>query len=131
MPRKELIRWSVEPRLSEAEEAICERCKRNGRLYAFLRRHRHELFDEAFEAELTSLYTDSPKGHPPLPPAMLAMVTVLQAADGVSDEGAVNEVILYLPPSACRPSPSQWTRLENRRVSVPALRQPSPTDQWS
>ena len=93
MPRKELIRWSVEPRLSEAEEAICERCKRNGRLYAFLRRHRHELFDEAFEAELTSLYTDSPKGHPPLPPAMLAMVTVLQAADGVSDEGAVNEVI--------------------------------------
>ncbi len=45
MPRKELIRWTVERELSAAEESICERCKRNGRLYAFLRRHRHELFD--------------------------------------------------------------------------------------
>lgn len=93
MPRKELIRWKVEVELSAAEEAICKRCKRNGRLYAFLRRHRHELFDEAFEQELTALYKDSAKGQPPLPPAMLAMVTVLQAADGVSDEGAVNEAI--------------------------------------
>lgn len=93
MPRKDLIRWNVEVELSSAEEAICARCKRNGRLYAFLRRHRHELFDEAFENELTALYSDSPKGQPPLPPAMLAMVTILQAADGVSDEGAVNEAI--------------------------------------
>ncbi len=93
MPRRESIRGNVPPELSPAEERICKRCKRNGRLYAFLRRHRHELFDEAFEAELTAMYSDSPKGRPPLPPAMLAMVTVLQAADGTSDESAVNEAI--------------------------------------
>lgn len=93
MPRKELIRWDVEVELSPAEVAICARCKRNGRLYAFLRRHRHELFDEDFQVELTAMYSDSPLGQPPLPPAMLAMVTLLQAADGVSDLGAVNEAI--------------------------------------
>ena len=93
MPEKSRIRWSVEVELTEAEEAICRRCQRNGRLYAFLRRHRHELFDEEFQGELTKMYADSPKGQPPLPPALLAMVTVLQAADGVSDEGAVNEAI--------------------------------------
>lgn len=93
MPRKEQIRWTVEEELSEAEEAICRRCQRNGRLYVFLRRHRLELFDPTFQEELTKLYADSPMGQPPLPPALLAMVTVLQAADGVSDEGAVNEAI--------------------------------------
>lgn len=91
MPRKDAIRWEVDVELTEAEEAICARCTRNGRLYAFLRRHRHELFDEELQADLTAMYSDSPKGQPPLPPAMLAMVSILQAADGVSDEGAVNE----------------------------------------
>ena len=91
MPHKDTIRWSVEEELSPEEEAICRRCTRNGRLYAFLRRHRHELFDEEFQEALTALYADTAMGQPPLPPAMLAMVTVLQAADGVSDEGAVNE----------------------------------------
>jgi len=93
MPRKEQIRWKPRVRLTKAEEAICARCKRNGRLYAFLRRHRHELFDEAFQAELAEMYADSAKGHPPVAPALLAMVTVLQAVGGVSDEGAVNEAI--------------------------------------
>lgn len=91
MPNKDLIRWDVEQELSAEEEAICARCTRNGRLYAFLRRHRHELFEEELQVELTAMYSDSPLGQPPLPPAMLAMVTVLQAADGVSDEAAVNE----------------------------------------
>ncbi len=93
MPRHELIRWDVPVELSPAEEAICARCKRNGRLYAFLRRHRHEIVTDEFEADLASMYADSPLGQPPLPPGLLAMVTVLQAADGISDEGAVNEAI--------------------------------------
>ena len=42
------------------------------------------------------MYTDSAKGQPPVPPALLAMVTILQAADGVSDEGAVNEAAFDL-----------------------------------
>lgn len=96
MPIKKAIRWSPPEELSKREEKVCARCKRNGRLYVFLRRHRHDLFDEAFQAELAEMYSDSPKGHPPVPPALLAMVTILQAADGTSDEGAVNEAIFDL-----------------------------------
>lgn len=93
MPRRETIRWEVERALSSAEVAICKRCIRNGRLYSFLRRHRHELFDEGFQAALAAMYADTAKGHPPVAPALLAMVTILQAADGISDEGAVNEAL--------------------------------------
>lgn len=91
MSKQESIRWFPKEALSKREEQVCARCKRNGRLYPFLRRHRHELFDEEFQAELAGMYSDSAKGQPPVPPALLAMVTILQAADGVSDEGAVNE----------------------------------------
>ncbi len=93
MAKQDSIRWFPPEKLSKREEKVCARCRRNGRLYAFLRRHRHELFDEEFQAELAGMYSDSPKGQPPVPPALLAMVTILQAADGVSDEGAVNEAI--------------------------------------
>jgi len=96
MPIKDTIRWSPPKELSKREVKVCARCKRNGRLHAFLRRHRHELFDELFQAELAEMYADSAKGHPPVPPALLAMVTILQAADGTSDEGAVNEAIFDL-----------------------------------
>lgn len=93
MPRKDTVRWSVPVRLSKAEEAICKRCTRTGRLFAFLRRHRHELFPEEFQAELAELYADTPLGKPPLPPAMLATVTLLQAAEGISDAGAVEDAV--------------------------------------
>ena len=93
MPRRDTIRWEVPVRLSKAEEAICKRCTRTGRLFAFLRRHRHELFPREFQVELADLYADTPLGKPPLPPAMLAMVTLLQAAEGVSDAGAVEEAV--------------------------------------
>ena len=96
MPIKTAIRWSPPEELSKREAKVCARCKRNGKLYVFLRRHRHELFDEEFQAELAEMYSDSPKGHPPVAPALLAMVTILQAADGTSDEGAVNEAIFDL-----------------------------------
>lgn len=42
------------------------------------------------------MYSGSSLGQPPVPPALLAMVTILQAADGVSDEGAVNEAAFDL-----------------------------------
>lgn len=85
--------WDVPVELSAEEESICARCKRTGRLYAFLRRHRHSLFDEEFQTELLELYSDTARGRPPIPPALLAMVTILQAADGISDAGAVNEAL--------------------------------------
>lgn len=91
MPDKNSIRWNPPIKLSKGEAAICKRCQRTGRLFAFLRRHRHELFDEEFQQELTVLYADSPLGQPPVPPALLATVTILQAVTGTSDAGAVDE----------------------------------------
>jgi hypothetical protein len=48
-------------------------------LFVLLRQRRHELLDEAFQQELAGAYTDSPKGQPPVPPAQLALATILQA----------------------------------------------------
>ena len=53
----------VEP--SADEQAIIQRIRR-AKLFVFLRHHRHELFDEAFQADLAKLYQDSPLGQPPI-----------------------------------------------------------------
>lgn len=81
------IRWSPPLPLSPAEEAVAQRLHRNGKFYVFLRTIRAELFDEAFQAELAAAY--HPRGTAPLPAALLAMVTLLQAYDQVSDVEAV------------------------------------------
>ena len=70
------MHWDVPAALSEREERIAAQLKRAGKFYLFLREIRHELFDESFEAELAKAY-GKPRGTPPLPPAMLAMVTLL------------------------------------------------------
>jgi hypothetical protein len=72
---------------------ICKRLTRTGRLFAFLRQHRHELFDEEFQAELARMYSDKPRGTKPKPPAMLALVTLLQAYERKSDAAAVEEAV--------------------------------------
>ncbi len=48
---------------------------RRTRLFVFLREHRHELFDEEFQAELAETYMDSPKAQPPVPPPSVREVT--------------------------------------------------------
>ena len=60
---------------------------RIGKFYVFLREVRAELFDEAFQAELAAVY--QPRGTAPVPPALLAMVTLLQAYDQIGDAEAV------------------------------------------
>ena len=82
-----LIRWSVPVALSEEEAQVAKRLHRIGKFYAFLREIRHELFDEAFQADLAAVY--HPRGTAPVPPALLAMVTLLQAYDQVGDAEAV------------------------------------------
>src|SRR5216683_3338810 len=49
----------VEP--SAAEQVVIKAVRR-ARLFVFLRQHRHELFDEEFQAEMARTYVDSPKG---------------------------------------------------------------------
>jgi lambda repressor-like predicted transcriptional regulator len=59
-----------------------------------LREHRHELFDEGFQAELAQAYADSPKGQPPVPPALLALATVVQAYMKVSDDEVIEATVM-------------------------------------
>ncbi|HEY0095352.1 MAG TPA: transposase, partial [Archangium sp.] len=92
----EIERWRPKQELSEQEERIIERMKRTGKLFAFLRRHRHELFDEAFQAELETMYRQTGAGKEPLPPARMAMATLLQGYLGASDATLVELTVFDL-----------------------------------
>jgi IS5 family transposase len=73
--------------MSAAEKRIAKVLTRIGRFYVFLREIRHQLFDEEFQEELAKAY--DPRGNEPLPAALLAMVTLLQAYDKTGDADAV------------------------------------------
>src|SRR5262245_52949521 len=78
--------WRPPLELSVQEAAIVRRVHR-AKLFVFLRQQRHVLFAEDFQEELaTTLYDDNPKGQPPIPPAQLALATILQAYTGVSED---------------------------------------------
>ena len=81
----------VEP--SPAEQAVIKAVRR-AKLFVFLREHRHELLDEQFQAELAETYADSPKGQPPVPPARLALATILQAYTKVSDDEVIEATVM-------------------------------------
>ena len=85
--------WSPPVETTDAEKRILARCKKS-RLFVFLRAHRHELFDEAFQRELLASYADRKGGKEPVAPALLAMVTLLQAALHISDEDAVELAVM-------------------------------------
>jgi transposase len=67
---------------------------KRAKLFVFLRERRHEIFDEGFQEELGALYGDSRLGHPPVPPARLALATILQAYTGASDEEAIEAMVM-------------------------------------
>jgi len=69
----------------KAQQVIVKRIRR-AKLFVFLREHRHQVFDAAFQEELATLYQDSPRGQPPVAPALLALATILQAYTGASDD---------------------------------------------
>ena len=85
--------WNPPVEPSPAEQAVIKAVRR-ARLFVFLREHRHELFDEQFQAELAAAYADSPKGQPPVPPAQLALATILQAYTGVSDDEVIEATVM-------------------------------------
>src|SRR6266478_4531937 len=85
--------WQPPVALSEQEEQIVKRV-RKAKLFVFLREHRHELFNEAFQQELANLYRQAERGHPPIAPAMLALATILQAYTGVSDDEVIEATVM-------------------------------------
>jgi len=82
-------RWRPSAAVTRQEQFILKRLEKRRKLFAFLRRHRHEIFDDAFQAELESMYRGTGAGKEPVPPALLAMALVLQGYLGMSDFDAV------------------------------------------
>src|SRR5438105_6400463 len=85
--------WQPPVELSEQEEQIMKKV-RKAKLFVFLRQHRHELFNEAFQQELAKLYREAERGHPPVAPAMLALALILQAYTGVSDDEVIEATVM-------------------------------------
>src|SRR5690349_6083498 len=86
--------WNPPVELSKREETLLKRFKKRP-LFSFLRRHRHRLLDEGFQAELAEMYPEDTEagGRPPVSPALLALVTLLQAYLGLSDADTVEEAV--------------------------------------
>jgi hypothetical protein len=84
------MRWDVPAALTLQERRLVERLKKGAKFARFLREIRPQLFDDTFQAELEVAY-ERPGGDKSIPPALLAMATLLQAYDQVSDRDAVEE----------------------------------------
>jgi hypothetical protein len=89
-------RWTPRQDHMKQEEYLLRRLRRTRKLFAFLRDHRQELFNDAFQAELESMYRDTGAGQEPVPPALLAMIVLLQSYLGVSDAEAVELTVVDL-----------------------------------
>jgi transposase len=101
------------------------RLVRRAKLFVFLRNQRHEIFDEAFQRELSEIYRDSSLGRPPVPPARLALATILQAYTGVSDDEAMEAMVmdrrwqLVLDCMGANEPPfSKWTLVNFRKALI-------------
>src|SRR5229473_2698853 len=79
------MRWRP-PIESERERVVAARLRASSRFYRFLWEIRRELFEDGFEETLIQSY--QPRGQDPCPPAMLAMVLLLQRYEGLSDAGS-------------------------------------------
>jgi hypothetical protein len=89
-------RWHPRQTFSRQELLLLKRLRRTRKLFAFLRDHRHEIFDDAMQVELESMYRDTGAGKDPVCPAMMAMAALLQGYLGVSDAEAVELTVVDL-----------------------------------
>ncbi len=80
------MRWN--PKASETEKKVAAKLRRASSFYRFLWEVRGELFGPEFQDELAASYR--PRGQDPCPPALLAMVMLLQRYDALSDADAVD-----------------------------------------
>jgi len=87
-------RWTPPVATSRKEQLLLKRLTRTKKLFAFLRMHRHELFSDEFQAELEGMYRSTGAGVEPLPPAVLCMVSLLQAYTDTSDAEAVELTVV-------------------------------------
>jgi hypothetical protein len=89
-------RWTPSRTTTRQEKALLARMTRHRKLFAFLREHRHTLFDDAFLDELADMYRQSGAGKDPVCPGLMAMAMLLQGYDRVSDAEAVERTLIDL-----------------------------------
>lgn len=82
-------RWTPRSETTKQEERRLKSLAKTRKLLVFLRLYRTQLFDEAFQLELSSMYRATGEGAEPVPPALLAMTLLLQAYEGVGDARAI------------------------------------------
>lgn len=61
-------RWSPTTTVTQQEEYLLKRCRKKRKLFAFLREHREELFDDALQKELANMYRETGAGKDPVCP---------------------------------------------------------------
>lgn len=82
-------RWTPSSEITKREAFLLKRLQRTKKLFRFLREHRLDLFDGAFQDELATMYRKGDEGKEPVAPALLAMAILLQAYTGSSDAEAI------------------------------------------
>jgi transposase len=80
--------WNPPIELSVPEQNVAKGI-RAAKLFLFLRKIRHQLFDGEFQSELAGMFKDSTVGKSPIVPAQIALAIILQAYTGVSDDEAI------------------------------------------
>ena len=91
-----IARWTPPVAPTRQEEFLLKRLDRVRKLLGFLRLHRHELFDDAFQDELASMYRTTGAGKDARPPAMMAMAMLVQGYLGMSDAEMIELTVVDL-----------------------------------
>jgi hypothetical protein len=94
--RMTIARWTPAVAPTRQEQFILKRLGRVRKLLGFLRLHRHELFDDAFQDELVAMYRTTGAGKEARPPAMMAMAMLVQGYLGISDAEMIELTVLDL-----------------------------------
>jgi Transposase domain (DUF772) len=85
--------WNPPIELSASEQKVAQGI-RKAKMFLFLRQIRHELFEPEFQLELAKIFKDSSVGFCPVPPAQIALAIILQAYTGVSDDEAIEAMVM-------------------------------------
>ena len=88
--------WNPSRTYTHQEQVLLKSLRRTRKLFAFLRGHRRELFDDEMQAALEAMYRDTGAGKQPVCPAMMAMAALMQGYLGVSDAEAVQLTMVDL-----------------------------------
>lgn len=89
-------RWNPTDQITRQEEHLLKRCRKNRKLFVFLRENRREIIDDDLQEKLESVYRSTGAGKEPLCPGMMAMALILQGYHRVSDAEAVELTVVDL-----------------------------------